>query len=283
MGGKLLMCFHAAFVTERQHELKTRNEGEAGHYGNLGNQNSSELTLGILRFEDLTLLQAAFEVRFEEACLLWDRAGVVWDDTLKVIPNLKRQHTEPSRVVFATLNKPQMELSIEIARLGVIEHQPDKRLEGFSEIVSKFADIAIPALGVAQYLRVGLRLIFAKEFSTPEAAAEAVLATGVIKEPVTPQLGITTPILQPECAYRREDGKNGFGFRFKAETLNFEFRPAFGWSDFSEPISRTKHRVNLDVDCYIQAPVSAETMRFVDWISQTFHIIKRDASSLIGG
>jgi hypothetical protein len=125
-----------------------------------------------LRFDDLALFHAAFEVRFEEALLIWDRSGVVWNETRQALPSLKRRHVEPNKVVFAS-EKPEIELALELERLGVIAHNPDKNLQELSGIVSKFTDIAVAHLGVRQYSRVGLRLMFKKEFATPHEAAAA--------------------------------------------------------------------------------------------------------------
>jgi hypothetical protein len=238
---------------------------------------------GDLHFEDLGILSAAFETRFDEALLMWDRAGTLWDQVTKVVPDLKRQHVEPSKVVFSSQNRQELELTAELGRLGVVEHRPDKKLQRFSEIVTKFSDLASSVLELTQYSRVGLRLIFDKQFPTQEAAAESLMSTEIIKASSTVQFGISSPLVQPECSFRREDGKNGFSVRLKAETVKFEFTPAPGWSEFADTISQVKHRVLLDIDCYLQAPVPVERMRFMDWIAQTFHIIKRDGAALIGG
>jgi hypothetical protein len=236
-----------------------------------------------ITFDDLRLFHAAFEVRFDEALSLWDRAGEVWDRTLKAIGGLKRQHAEPNKVVFASVGAPSVELTAELGRLGVIQHNPDNKLEFLAETSSKFTDIVTGSLDIVQYRRVGLRLMFEKQFQTPEAAAEAVLSSPMITATDEPQFGISSPIVQPEYAFRREDGKNGFSVRFKAETQNFEFTPTMDWTDFAKAISETRHRLSLDIDCYIQAPVSVEKLRFLDWIPSTFHIIKRDGAKVISG
>ncbi len=238
---------------------------------------------GNLRFDELRLFQAAFEVRFDEALLLWDRAGLLWEQIVKAAPELKRQHAEPNRVVFASSSKPEMEITIELGRLGFVQYHPDKRLETFSDTVSKITNIASAIVEITQYSRIGLRLMFEKEFLTPEAAAEAVLSTGLIRPAERTQFGISAAVSQPDVGFRREDGKNGFYFHLKSETATFDFKPTIGWSEFTEPITKKKHRVNFDIDAYLQAPVSAEMMRFPDWISQTFHIIKRDSVGLIEG
>lgn len=236
-----------------------------------------------ITFQDLRLFHAAFEVRFDEALFLWDRAGQVWDQTLKAIGGLKRQHAEPNKVVFASLAPPSVELTAELGRLGVIEHNPDSKLEFLSETASKFTDIVTDRLDILQYRRVGLRLMFEKQFETPEAAAEAFFSSSIVTAIYEPLFGISGPIIQPEYAFRREDGKNGFSVRFKSETQNFEFAPTMDWADFAKAISETRHRLTLDIDCYIQAPVSVEKMRFLDWIPSTFHIIKRDGAKVISG
>src|SRR5579863_9374218 len=119
-----------------------------------------------LCFDDLSLFNAAFEIRFDEAYQLWDRAGELWNATLREFPALKRHHVEPNRVAFTSTTKPERELTIELSRLGFVEHDPDRQLKHFAESLDRFAGNAMTLLSVDRYQRTGLRLMFRKEFPT---------------------------------------------------------------------------------------------------------------------
>ena len=38
----------------------------------------------------------------------------------------------------------------------------------------------------------------------------------------------------------------------------------------------------MDVDCYVTGPVPIEKLQVLDWIAQTFHVIKRDSRKFLG-
>lgn len=189
-------------------------------------------------------------------------------------------------MVFASIGTPtERELTVELSRLGFVEYRPDKQLKHFAEAADQFAGIAVPLLRIDQYHRTGLRIIFRKEFQTAEEAAEHLLSTGLQGTFSSHQklFGISGPSIQPELSFRREDGKNGFSIRLKAETQKVEIGPIMGWHKLGLPISETKHWVLLDVDCYIQSSISVDALAVNDWILQTAHIIRRDCGQLLGG
>jgi hypothetical protein len=237
-----------------------------------------------LSFDDLSLFNAAFEIRFDDAPRIWDRSGELWNATLKEFPNLKRQHVEPNRVAYASTTKPEVELTAELSRLGFVEHEPDRQLKQFSRGVEVFAGIAVSLLGIERYQRTGLRLMFRKDFPKAEEAADSLSSTGIQQKLSSHEklFGISGPTI-PELAFRREDGKNGFSLRLKVETQKVEISAVPGWSTLSLPISSTRHWVSLDVDCYIQASVSADAIVFSEWILQTAHIIRRDCDQFLNG
>lgn len=235
-----------------------------------------------LRFDDLALHQAAFEIRYGNAFLLWDRSGSVWAELLSAQPDLKATHAEPSKIVFARRGDRELQLTVEIRRLVVVAVQPDARLSEFSDIVTRFAEIAVRNLQISVCSRVGLRVSFIKEYADREAAAEALLQTGMLRLPPDPVFGLSTPVVEPEISIRREDSKNGFSLRLKAETITFELDPSFGLAKFIKPESVLKHRIHLDVDSYLQAPIETSKLYFSDWINQTFHVIKRDSRKFFG-
>jgi len=225
-------------------------------------------------------------LRFDESFLLWDRAGALWSEVAAAFPDLKRQHVEPARVVFASIGAPvERELTVEIGRMGFVEYNPDRQLKRFAEAVDRFVEIVKSQLRPDQYQRTGLRTIFRKEFEGPEEAAEPLLAMGFHQVLVAPEklFGVPGPSIQPELSLRREDGKNGFAIRLKAETQRIELPPIPGWPELALPIAKTRHWLLLDVDCYIQTAISVDALATEEWILQTVHVIKRDCAQLLDG
>lgn len=138
-------------------------------------------------------------------------------------------------------------------------------------------------LSIRLYSRVGLRVLFAKEYPTREAAAGALLSTGLIQPASEPVFELqSSPWVEPEVSLRKEDSKAGCWFRLKAETLKIEFQPAFGIAKYFQEKSTTKERLILDVDYYLHQAGDATRLQFDEWIKQAFHLIRRDSRKLIG-
>jgi hypothetical protein len=133
------------------------------------------------------------------------------------------------------------------------------------------------------YSRVGLRVSFIRDFETQEMATAAVLSTGHINAPEHAQFGVGGKPAAAHYSIRREDGKNGFTLWLKAESLKFELQPTFGLGPYMKPLDETRHRVTLEVDSFLMAQLSVSQMLVRDWISQTYHIIRRDSNSFVGG
>ena len=95
-----------------------------------------------LSFDDFALHQAAFEVRFDDAFLVWDRSGSVWKQVIAIYKDLKATHVEPSKVLFERRGDHELQLGLETRRLGVAGMRPDSRLAEFGRVVSQLAEIA---------------------------------------------------------------------------------------------------------------------------------------------
>jgi hypothetical protein len=236
-----------------------------------------------LSLDDFSLFSAAFEIRFDEAYAIWDRSGDLWSNVLLAFPGLERRHVDPGRVVFSTTGKPERELTVELNRLGFVEFDPDRQLRHFADAVDKFASIATEILAVGQYQRTGLRLLYRKEFPDAKGAAATLSPTQIHQKLASfdKLFGVEGPLIQPEIAFRREDGKNGFSLRLKVDTQKLDLGAVVGWPDLPLPISKTRHWLVLDIDCYIQASVLADALAFNDWIRQTAHIIRRDCDHFL--
>jgi hypothetical protein len=235
-----------------------------------------------LSFDDLRPHHASFEIKFDHAWLIWDHSGSLWSAVLRKIPGLKIQHAEPSKVIFASTGDRESQLLAESGRIVASEFNPDKKLHQLSEMASVLAGAAVEALELAEFTRVGLRVIFIKEFSSQEESADAVFSTGLIKALQGEKVfGVAKPLTGPEFVLHGEDGKNGFGLGMKAETVEVGFEPSFGLRSFFKPMRQTSYRVSLDIDCYLTGPVMVDQILVPDWISQTFHIMRRDGAKII--
>jgi len=239
-----------------------------------------------LRFDDLQLYLAAFEVRYGASYLIWDKAGAIWSEVLRFVPELKMRQAEPNRTVFESdggaLGK-EIQLTVQPSSLNISAILPEKKLGRFTEIAEHLSNTSSKYLQVSEYTRVGLRVSFNRDFETPEDAAATVLSTARISAAEHPQFGVNAKTIAMEYSIRREDGKNGFVLWLKAQTLQFESEPPFGLGPYLKPLHEKRNRASIEVDSFLMAPVSVSQIRIADWIAQTYHIIKRDISRFLEG
>jgi len=238
---------------------------------------------GRLEFDDLHLYFAAFEVRFDDSFLIWDRSGAIWSEILRRFPEFKLRHAEPNRVTFGTSCDDEMQVAVQVGLVNVSVVLPDKKLERLSRVATHMTEVAADQLEVARYSRVGLRTQFTLDFKQPEAAAAAILSTGLVKVPDGPHFGLDAAPAAVEYSIRTEDGKNGFSLWLKTDTVKIDLESPFGFGSFTNGVHETRHRAILDVDRFMMSPVLSSQLRVEDWIAQTLHIIKRDGQRLLGG
>src|ERR1700728_33457 len=237
-----------------------------------------------LEFDDLHLYFAAFEVRFDDSYLIWDRSGAVWSDILRRFPELKLKHVEPNRVAFGTSrDDDEMQIAVQVGLVNVSVVLPDKKLERLTRAATHVTEVAANRLEVDKYLRVGLRTQFTMDFEKPEDAVAAILSTGLVKLPDGPHFGLNATPASVEYSIRTEDGKNGFSLWLKTDTVKIDLEPPFGFGSYTNGVHETRYRAILDVDRFIMSPVLSSQLRVEDWVAQTLHIIKRDGERLLGG
>ncbi len=231
-----------------------------------------------LDFSDLHLRQAAFELRFSKNYLLWDRSGLIWREVARKFTALEVEHAEPGKIIFR-LDKLQ-QTSLEPERWWITAHEPTASLESFFEVAASLSEIVVRNLELAEYSRLGLRVIYSKEFDDIAAASSALMSTGVLAIPDGRQFSVSGSALRPAYSFRREDGKNGFLIQVKADSTKVDVKAPAEVAAIVEPFSREIFSLTFDVDFYVMASVSVGQLSLLDWLKQAFHLIKRDSESL---
>jgi hypothetical protein len=234
------------------------------------------------------LNQANFELRTAPNFLHWDRAGAIWTEVVSRLPGLKLQQGEPNKTAFSLGNKYVFSAFLDNSGLAPhttilgTAYRPNRSMKEFGELLRIFVEIVQRELEIADYTRIGLRLIFTKEFGNRELASKALLKTNLLSVPLGPHFGIDGSAILPEYSVRWEDGKKGVTVRCKVEGLKWEFTPPFDWEGI-ESSSKESNRLTFDIDYYTLAPVAVGQFGVVEWIDNVLHLINRDSDKFLGG
>lgn len=232
-----------------------------------------------LTFSDFSPKSFAFEIRYPDAYLLWDRAGQVTEDLRTRHEITRRIGAEPGKIAFVT--DATKEVTWQLDRLIVVDHQPPtSKVDVFCRLCADCFDVTLRNLGVSELKRVGFRPVFVKKFSSREDAAATLLSVGLIHVPAGKNLNIEPVQTYPEYSIRCEDEKFGYTLRLSVQEVNYELELSPQWKGNAVE-SRHEDHIALDIDYYSRGALPVGSFQVEEWLAQVLHAIRRDADSYL--
>ena len=242
------------------------------------NQRGVDVTLPF-SLEDLDFSQFSFELRFAHCYLLWDRAGRIWQQTTRLLPNATVSNAVPNKI---NMRDGAVDLTVEPNRV-IVQLFDRERLKDIPTIAGDFTAMVSSILELPEFTRIGLRMIYWKVLPTKVAAAAEVMKFGLLKIPEGRHFGVEGLALNPEISFRKEEGSKGFSVRIKAEGVEYNLELPYIWHKVAKSVSEVRETLSVDIDSYLQGTILPSQIAFADWITQTLHVVRRDASGLLGG
>ena len=226
------------------------------------------------------LSRSTFEIRYNNAYALWDKAGIIWTTADKKWSQLKMINAEPAVTSFRL--EDRYELSVKLDRTSIIDFKPTSKLKGFLENAKQFIDIVVNCLELDMIERLGFRIIYALPSSDKSAASNVIADANIMNIPKGKCFNIEGQPLLPEYSIVWEGNSLGARIKILAQEkeINLDVNPAIKEIDsYHEKISE----VLLDIDYYTLKPILTGQLDVNEWISQAYHVIKRDAHVFLGG
>jgi hypothetical protein len=235
-----------------------------------------------LDISDFLLDTLSYELRFPQACILWDRAGKLADTIKADWPGLTLSEGTPARLTFK--HEPTgHDAVIELEKAFLIFVRPSRNLKEIHASANRFFDAVLETLDIEQLTRIGTRFVFTKEYGSVEAATRAIVDLGLVKTPVRRLFGNEpTPDLI-DLGVRFQGDTTGVTIRMKSASAKVNFKPAQELALFGiEPVSKDRHVLSIDVDYYTVAKVSNTQFKASEFLQNALHLINRDISAFTG-
>jgi hypothetical protein len=224
--------------------------------------------------------QITLELRFEEAFVLWDTTGAVWETVRRQFKTLKHAHISPSQTAFNGDNR--FALIVALDRAVITDHKPSGGATSTFDVMSKFAETVLHMLQVTVLKRVGTRFIYSLRCKDAEDAraklAKALPLSFGGAEFFNVKPERAAPLLKVDVG----DGELGYTVQLNANERKYEFAPPPEVSVLNlELHDETFHELVLDFDFFTTRPMPTESLDIRVWLSGWNKAIGRDADHFL--
>lgn len=242
-----------------------------------------------LDLDQFSLFSATFEARSLPKFLQWDRAGLLTTGIFETQPGWDLIVATPDNITLKLEDRYTLAMALktsgvaeEHTSFAVTDEKPKASLSGFIECVGRCLDVACDILEITEFTRIGLRLMFMKEYPDMSKASDAIFRTGLMKFPSTNLFGIDGKPASPTYILKWESEKNGTMIHLAAETRKIQFTPPAEMVGV-DAFKREYSRLLYDFDYYTKATVSRGQLQVADWINSALHLARRDSTKVFEG
>ena len=232
-----------------------------------------------LSLSNLKLLQATIEIRYNNAYLLWDRSGLIWSKASSKWVNLKIVKADPMVTNF--LIDDRYEASVQLEKAHFIDLKPSSSLKEFIANAELFVTLVADTLDLTEFTRLGFRLIYYKRFNNKVEAADSLISTKMINVPSGKHFNIEGKVLTPKYSLKWEGESMGVRVELSAQNKKIDLDVKPGMEEIA-PVHVERFEIVYDIDYYTLKNTTKGQLNVKDWISQSYHLIKRDSKVFMG-
>jgi hypothetical protein len=227
-----------------------------------------------LNISQFKIQQVAFQVRYRDAFLIFDKTGSLSEEARKRWPTMKIEKGEPRSSSFTVDNKYR--LQVEIDKASIIAFNPKPSLEEFIDDAHAFEEIIRNALEIVEYNRVGFKTFYRKEHETNEDATMDIVSSFGLKLPQGKHFNIEGKIPLVTLEHRWEDELLCVTSQLRSQEQSWEFTPPIE-AEGLEPKKTKINFVSYAPDYFTRKSISVNQLNVKKWIENAFHLIKRDS------
>jgi hypothetical protein len=230
-----------------------------------------------LSISEFKMTSAVCEIRYDDAYLVYDRTGQICHELKAHFSGFKVQSPSPSQT---TGSAKEGTFVLETAASRFSTKNPDTKLEQFAVSCKQFFDSVTTGLEVKVFTRIGLRIMYRKDFRELEEAKSAFTAMKLTTLTPSQRFGAAD---EPNEIYLRWEGKDvGTTWRAKAEDIKIDVvLPPEIEAEKSE-LHKVFNALVVDVDYYTVAPVEKSQWDPKEWIQHSIRTIRRETDVILG-
>lgn len=229
---------------------------------------------------DFHLIQATCEIRYPQAPLVFDRTGHVFHSLGKKLTNLHNDGAAPTQTTM-TADEGTAVIELNSSRFVADAVFSTGDLESFASNCKTFFDLVINELELTFFTRVGLRILFSKQFPTRAESVERLNTLKIVNnDAAAPVVRFGASAKIGEVLFRWQGNDLGTTFHLTAEdgAINAKFPPGLG---LDSSINKEYHRLLLDIDYYTVSIVQREQWDAAEWITQAARMVRKETDKLL--
>ena len=233
--------------------------------------------VGPFDLSSFTLEQCVLETRYPQALALWDSSGALWRAVQEKWPDMHLVKAEPAKTSFQQ-GKTGLVVELQAARIIVLDSA--KSTDELAKIGRDFFNLTALHLQLSIYERLGLRLIYFREFRDRGEAALAFDSLRLLRVPDTKKFEVGEKPVNQQYSLRWESEKKGASISCRAETRKIDYDPPVESVQIFSPIHKERNGIVVDVDYYTVAPVEIGQVDMGEWANHALHVVSRDTRFL---
>jgi len=221
---------------------------------------------------------ATFQITYNDAYLIWDRAGEIAEQVCKIWPDLKFDDARPEKQTFKGKDVTIITgLNSSIITLT----GPNSLSQGNIRLIKDTFEVWSQKLNLLELSRVSTLATYKKKFPTIKDANADLLALKMARWPNEKIFDqpMDADLNSVELFYRFQDEESFSTLRLKTEGTEYVVKLDSSYVDEPE-IRRSKNVIVIAFDRGILGSVNAEKFRVDDWIKGFQHVLRRDIEKL---
>lgn len=228
-----------------------------------------------MKLADFKMRQIVFEIRYDSAYVLWDRAGAIAKEISRLWPGLELDEGKPNSQSFSD---DIVTVNTGLTSSYVAIRQPKKILE-FAEQIAQTTDVWVSFLDLTKLSRVGTRVMYGKEYDTREGASKAVVDLGLVKFPEPPFFNHKE--LPKQCDLRLYWEEEGLQTQIIIKPERHELKMVASLP--GRPIEKKREfsdAVLLDIDRATRGTIELSKFDVAEWLKGINHLVSRDVDRI---
>ena len=224
--------------------------------------------------------QITFEIRYDEAFLLWDRTGSLFHSLSSHFKDIRSHTASPNQTIF--YGDRRFVLSVGLERASITDHLPDQKNDKTFEIFEAFVSNVTLQLELQSLKRIGTRFLYTIDCKDLSVAHEKMKNFLLLSYPSGPLFNVSAHTIKPTYKIEVDNDDLGYIAQLYVSERKFDFNPSPEIASFDIEVPNKKLvQLVLDLDFITKKPMLIESFDALTWLKGWQKAIGRDADKFL--